>query len=238
MMSNRKLTDTQYYSLDAINKEFLKYAPAYAQEEARAAIYKIMDLQKQGVIRNGLYYIVLVDLIGSTKYASKFGNAKLSKRIEYFVSSSFNAFNDANIKNSGLFIKEIGDAVLFIFQHFPDILRWNSSFNKWLLIGNKFDEPYAIRTCIHVGEVYLQGVNPLSLAVSQTFKMEKSVKSARIILTEPAYVVAWPTIARAYHGFKEYGSVRLDGFIEKVKLFELLIHDEDDIERIVDEHLD
>jgi len=48
------LNDVSYYALHEIEREFLKYAPAYAQEEAQAAIWKVLELQKQGVIRNGL----------------------------------------------------------------------------------------------------------------------------------------------------------------------------------------
>ena len=65
------MDDRCYYNLEKIQTEFIKYAPAYAQEEAKEAIAKVMDLQKQGVIRDGLYYIVLVDLVGSTEYGTR-----------------------------------------------------------------------------------------------------------------------------------------------------------------------
>jgi class 3 adenylate cyclase len=235
-MSN--ILDTSYYPLDEIHQEFLKYAPAYAQEEARQAISKVLDLQKQGVLRNGLFYIVLTDLVGSTKYIAKYGNEKASSRIQNFITSSFDALNESNIKNIGLFVKEIGDAVLFIFQHFPDILRWKTMFDKWLRVWSKPDEPIVVRTCIHIGEVFLDGVNPLSLAVSQTFKMEKTVNAGDIVLTNPAYVVAWPTLARAHHGFEDYGTVVLDGFTEPVPLHRLVVRDEQDTERMILEQHD
>ena len=229
------LTDTNYYPLDDIKREFLKYAPAYAQEEARLAIEKIYDLQRQGVIRNGLYYVVLMDLVGSTKFAVEHGNKEAIDRIQFFIRNSFQALNDANVSNVSLFVKEIGDAVLYVFQHFPDIIRWRSAFNFYL--GPKWKHPMQVRTCIHIGEVSLTGVNPLSLAVSQTFKMEKTVEAGAIVLTEPAYNVAWPTIARAYHGFEDYGAVELDGYPEPVRLHRLTINDDDDLARILQEAL-
>jgi len=232
------LLNTQYYALEEIQTEFLKYAPAYAQEEAKEAIAKVMDLQMQGVLRNGLYYIVLADLVGSAKYSVAHGNDALSKRIENFVVSSFNALNEVRITNVGLFVKEIGDAVLFVFQHFPDILLWSSSFRRWLDVFGMNNEEYQIRTCVNIGEVSLQGVNPLSLAVSQTFKMEKEVSAGDLVLTEPAYHVAWPTVARAYHGFKRIGEIPLDGFKAEVPLYRLEVHDKDDVERIAKERLD
>jgi len=227
-----------YYDLEKIQTEFIKYAPAYAQEEAKVAIAKVMDLQMQGVIRAGLYYIVLVDLVGSTEYGVRHGNEKLAGRIQKFVTCSFNALNDSEIRNVALFIKEIGDAVLFIFQHFPDVLIWNSKFRECLGIFEHNDEPYHIRTSVNIGEVFLEGINPLSLAVSQTFKMEKRVDADQVVLTEPAYLVAWPTVARAYHGFSKIGSIQLNGFSAEVDLYQLNIHDKEDLERIANERLD
>ena len=230
------LLGMQYYDLDKIRSEFLKYAPAYARDEASSALNKIFELQSQGIIRDGIYYIVLVDIVGSTKFAAEFGNLKLSERIKTFVTYSFNALSESKIKNNGIFLREIGDAVLFIFQHFPDILKWRDNFQKYLDVFGKIKDPYTLRTCIHIGEVTLEGVNPLTLAVSQTFKMEKTVQPNDIVLTDPAYHVAWPTIMRAYHGFSDYGTVELDGFKEPVKLHKLELHDNEDLSRIIQEN--
>lgn len=231
-----EILSLQYYDLDEIQSEFLKYAPAYAKHEAKEALSKLVELQSQGIIRDGIYYIVLVDLVGSTKYSAEHGNSRLNERIKTFITSSFTALTASHIKNTSIFLKEIGDAVLFVFQHFPDVLKWLDNFQKFLDVYSPSDDPFIVRTCIHIGEVSLEGVNPLSLAVSQTFKMEKTVKPTDIVLTDPAYHVAWPTIARAYHGFSDYGTVELDGFKTPVKLHKLVIHDTDDLTRIVEEN--
>lgn len=228
-----------YHDLDEIQREFLKYAPAYAQREAAEAIWKVRELQSQGVIRDGVYYIVLLDLVGSTKYSAEHGNDAIKDRIELFVTASFQALNSSQKSNVGLFVKEIGDAVLYIFQHFPDILRWKGELDKFLSIYTKVGTPpFVVRTCIHIGEVSLHGVNPLSLAVSQTFKMEKNIQGGDIVLTNPAYCVAWPSVARAYHGFRAYGTVELDGFTKPVELHQLVLHDAEDTQRIADEELE
>lgn len=234
--SKEELLRLQYYDLDQIRYEFLKYAPAYAKAEASSALDKIFELQSQGIIRDGIYYIVLVDIVGSTKFAAEYGNLKLSERIKTFVTFSFNALSESKIKNNGIFLREIGDAVLFIFQHFPDILKWRDNLQKYLDIFCTTNDPYTLRTCVHVGEVTLEGVNPITLAVSQTFKMEKTVQANDIVLTDPAYHVAWPTIMRAYHGFSDYGVVELDGFKDPVKLHKLELHDKDDLSRIIQEN--
>jgi class 3 adenylate cyclase len=225
--------------LDTIQREFLKYAPAYAQKEAAEAIAKVRELQSQGVIRDGVYYLVLVDLVGSTKFSVEHGNDAIKKRIELFIKASFDALNNSRKSNVGLFIKEIGDAVLYLFQHFPDVLRWKAKLDEWLSVYGKLtDEPFVVRTCVHIGEVSMDGVNPLSLGVSQTFKMEKSVQGGDLVLTDSAYHIAWPSIARAYHGFHAYGTCTLDGFPEQVALHQLVIHDSQDTQRITDEEFD
>lgn len=234
--SKKELLSLQYYDLDEIQQEFLKYAPAYARNEASQALRKVIELQSQGIIRNGIYYIVLVDLVGSTKFSAEYGNVKMDERIKYFVTFSFQALAASEIANTAIFLKEIGDAVLFVFQHFPDILKWRNEFQKQLNLISRYAVPYVLRTCIHIGEVSLNGVNPISLAISQTFKMEKAVQPNDIALTESAYHVAWPTLKRAYKGFSDYGSVELDGFKDPVKLFKLNVHDEDDLARIVQEN--
>lgn len=217
---------------EEIRAEFLKYAPAYAMQEAAEAIERVDELQAQRLIRDGVYYIVLADLVGSTKYGVEHGNSALSERIQRFVTNSFNALNQAPLRNTALFVKEIGDAVLYIFQHFPDVLRWRAAFGDYL--GMALPEPIEIRTCVHIGEVSLEGVNPLSLAVSQCFKIEKAVAAHHVVLTEPAYQVAWPTLALAYSAFIDYGTVELDGFAEPVALHAVDAHGPDGFREILD----
>src|ERR1035437_9690544 len=159
MKSDKELLALQYYDLDEIQAEFLKYAPAYAQHEASEALRKVIELQSQGIIRNGIYYIVLVDLCGSTKFSDEHGNMSMNERIQYFVTYSFQALTASNLTNTAIFLKEIGDAVLFVFQHFPDILKWRDNLQKFLETFSKHTDPYVLRTCIHIGEVSLNGVN-------------------------------------------------------------------------------
>jgi class 3 adenylate cyclase len=209
--------------LEEIRKEFLQFAPAYAQPEAEEALDKIVDLQSQGLIRSGLYYLVLVDLVGSSDYMAEHGNDAADKRIEHFVRSTFNAIRQIELTNTAIFVKEIGDAVLLIFQCFPDIIRWQSELEAYLDLFGESDAPEKIRvrTCVHVGDVILRGVNPISLAVSQLFKFEKDVDAGEVGLSDPAYRAAWPTLARAYHAFEPKKEVALPGYPQPMTLFRL-----------------
>jgi class 3 adenylate cyclase len=181
-------------NLDEIRHEFFRFAPSYAIEEAEEALEKILELQSQGLVRNG-----------------------------HFVTGAFAAINAIELTNTAIFIKELGDAVLLIFQCFVDVLRWHSSFEDWLPLFKNDDPKHRIgvRTAIHVGDIILHGINPISLAVSQLFKMEKKVGEGEIVLTEPAYSAAWPTLARAYHAFDALGPVEVEGYPRPIGLFRL-----------------
>lgn len=209
--------------LEDIRKEFMRFAPAYAQEEAEEALDRITELQGQGLVRSGLYYVVLVDVVGSTAYMAEHGNFAADKRIEHFVTGALNAIGQTALTNTAIFLRDIGDAVLLIFQCFPDILRWQAQLESYLALFAPHDDAHRIRirTCIHIGDVILRGVNPVALAVSQVFKFEKSVAEGDIALSAPAYYAAWPTLARAYHGFEPQGEVELDGYPGPVMLYRL-----------------
>lgn len=77
--------------MDEFHRKFLKYAPAYAKDEAAAAIGKVIQLQSQGVLRKGVYYLVLADLVGSTRLAAENGNEALSDRVQLFVKSAIDS---------------------------------------------------------------------------------------------------------------------------------------------------
>lgn len=211
------------HDLEQIRREFMQFAPHYAREEADAALDRILALQDEGVVRSGLYYPVLVDIVASTQYLAEYGNVTAAARIQFFVTSAIAAISETDITNNAIFIKELGDAVLLLFQCFPDVIRWHDRFEERLasFMPDQPEHKFRIRTCVHVGDVILQGVNPVALAVSQLFKFEKDVEENEIVLSEPAYQAAWPTLARAYHAFEAMGDVELPGYPEPVGLYRL-----------------
>ena len=123
----------------------------------------------------------------------------------------------AKVQNVSLFIKDIGDAALLCFSHFPDILLWHNALDETLrgLQGDCI----RFRTCVHVGEVHLSGTNPLALAISQLFKMEKEVPADAVALTDSALHVAWPTVESPEELFFAKGAVEIPGFSEPVPIF-------------------
>jgi class 3 adenylate cyclase len=181
----------------------LRFAPHYAIEEAERALETVRELSERGLLSNGVYYVVLVDLIASTRYGKEFGNELLSKRVEEFVKASVASIGTCGLVSHAFFVKEIGDATLLLFQHFPDVLRWQKTLLQRLSKSKK--QPYEIRTCVHVGEVFLSDGNPVCFAVSELFKLEKSVPSNSVVLTQGAKDVAWPSVDQGERKFEVAG---------------------------------
>lgn len=62
----------------------LRNIPIYGRISAVDAILKVREMEKTSLFREGLYYIVLVDLSGHTAFNAKYGNAEGDVRIEWF----------------------------------------------------------------------------------------------------------------------------------------------------------
>jgi class 3 adenylate cyclase len=164
------------------------HIPHYARRSALEAIAKVRKLEQQHIFRPGLYYIALVDLSGSTVASEKLGAVESRKRVEWFVTACVEALGEINLRNYVQFVKEIGDATLFIFSSFDDLLDWTSAadtnFEKYSSVyepavvcdDEDLGEYFRIRTkkVVHLGEVAFSGkANPLALAINQVFKIEK-----------------------------------------------------------------
>jgi hypothetical protein len=96
-------------------------------------------------LANGIYYVVLADLVGSTNYMKKMGNDAGIARLNAFVGAAKQALTQSKPKNSGEFIKDNGDAVLFVFRHFPDIVQWRLEFDGSLCLAWQHDDRLATR---------------------------------------------------------------------------------------------
>jgi class 3 adenylate cyclase len=187
-----------------LKKGAFSHIPVYAWKPAYEAILKVRKLEEENLFRPGLYYIVLVDLCGSTKASAVLGQDTNTQRIEQFVIASVEALGSVDLLNYTQFVKQVGDAVLFIFSSFDDILAW----------ANKADELYAaytqeyksaehaevfeIRTkkVVHLGEVTYSGNgNPIALAVNQIFKIEKSFSAGELGCTDVVRRAIVPNLA-------------------------------------------
>lgn len=174
---------------------------------------------------NGIYYIVLADLVGSTKSGAQLGNSALAARTQTFIGAAHKALENARkaSSNSGFFIKSVGDGALLLFTYFPDVVQWQMEFEGVLHLAAPNDEPLRARVCVHAGEVRYVGSDVNALAINQVFKMEKHVGAGEIVLTDVAHKLAAPSLYPKQCQFERCRSVRLEGYGSPVKLHRLVI---------------
>ena len=179
------------------------------------------------MIPDGIYYIVLTDLVGSTSYMSKMGNDAGIARFRKFESAVRQALDHAiyaSPNNTGVAVKTVGDAVLLVFKHFPDIVQWNLEFDGVLnRIPNKVELMKA-RIWVHVGELRFEEGDFNGLAVNDLCKIEKKAKKNKgagsLILTHLAKEIAAPTLYPEHCVLEDCGSVRLESNTS-LKLYQL-----------------
>lgn len=205
-----------------LKSKYIKNAPAYVLADATYDNENWDEGNEPGKISNGVYYIVLADLVGSTKYLASYGNEKAAARIISFVQAGVESFINAEKVNKAYFLKEVGDSVLFIFSHVHDLVQWHQDFRQALnKRSSLFEEPLEIRTCVHLGEVCLHDDNPLCLSVSETFKMEKLISNGKMVFSEAAACVAAPSLKGKNYAFQTYQKCDLVGNMQ-----ELLVQEE------------
>ena len=175
-------------------------------------------------IADGIYYVVLADLVGSTKFGAKWGNAALTARVQTFVDASKKAIENAKMSsNSGRFLKSVGDGVLIAFTHFPDVVQWHMEFSGTLDLAAIRQERFQTRICVHAGELRFHEGDTLNLATNQVTKMEKKVGAGDLILSDIAFKLALPSLYPKQCQFKEHGRVRIDGYSRPVTLHRLVV---------------
>lgn len=172
----------------------LSHIPEYARSAAQKALVKIRNLEKAGKFKAGLYYVVFVDLVGSAVASTKIGPDENAKRIKNFIKFTTTAWKAISPRNTVLFVREIGDGVLFIFSNFEDILNWVRKLDEYCKRYNKSRKvagkpavyKLSFKRVVHLGEVhYLDSKSPIALAVNQLFSIEKKISGEVFVVTDP-----------------------------------------------------
>lgn len=217
-------------------KQSLNNIPIYARRPAVDAIRRVLEMENKSLFRPGLYYIVLADLVGNTIFNSKYGNGHADVRVEWFHTAAIQALGDFEHSNYVTFNKTIGDASLLIFSSIKDVITWS---NKFSGILSGLDEEYEsaayggylpfpieegiidqqiedfklkARRLVHVGEVsYASNSDPLSLAVNQTFKIEKEFSEIKLGCTESVAKSIRPVIKDLGYKLEENKRILIAG---------------------------
>jgi hypothetical protein len=199
-----------FTELTGLSRETLEMIPGKARDSAAAAVQKIRELERHSQLRPGVYYIVLVDLCGSTNALDKLGQNLGTKRIQAFVLAAIQALDKVKLRSTALPLKDAGDAMLFIFTSFSDVVEWwRAAHHEFGAMSDHFLTEHAethemspeesamfrirARTVVHLGEVaFPGGANPIALAVSHTFKAEKHFEAGELGCTDVVRTVIEP----------------------------------------------
>ncbi len=196
----------EFYRFLGLPKGAFDHIPAYARHGALKAIAKVRELEEKQIFRPGLYYIALIDLTASTESSAALGHELNTRRVETFITACVEALGSIDLKSYAQFVKEIGDATLFIFTSFDDLFSWwNRAEEEFLYYNQEWEhklEPEEYRhfqirakTVVHLGEVsYITKANPLALAINQVFKIEKLFLPYQLGCTHAVRSAAAPNI--------------------------------------------
>lgn len=204
----------------SLPKDSLKSIPIYARVPAAEAIKKVLAMERNSLFRPGLYYIVLADLVGNTQFNVEYGNKEADIRVQWFHTAAIQTLGKIDLSNYVTFSKTIGDAALLIFSSIEDVISWSETFTDVL---QTYDQEYETklrddsssdnldedviqaqvaafsikaRRLVHLGEIrYADKNDPLSLAVSQTFKIEKEFSEIKLGCTEIVASTVKPVLA-------------------------------------------
>jgi len=191
--------------VDNISKQVLKKSKntfPSKQSLVDNSIKQIHNLRDKKEIKPGLYYIVFIDLTGSSVASSKIGPEENKKRIDHYISLTQKALPKQPLSLS-VFIKSIGDGALFLFSNFEDIKNWSNEVERFCdeynakCITSEKPEIFQMysKICIHLGEVHFNDkLDPIALAVNQLFKIEKDFEKAPLGVTDVVRQVIIPRI--------------------------------------------
>jgi class 3 adenylate cyclase len=219
-----------------------KNIPIYARKAAVDAILKVREMEKTSLFRPGLYYIVLADLCANTAFNTKYGDAEGDVRTEWFHTAAIQSIGEIEVRNYIAFSKTIGDAALLIFSSFLDVYEWSERFSENLkAMTQEYPENLEIRgieckddeieqriddfqlrarRLVHLGEVsYKENSDPLSLAVSQTFKIEKSFSETDLGCTQAVADAIRPKLGELNLELRENRPVKIAGIQDDVMTY-------------------
>lgn len=223
-------------------KGSLDKIPIYARKPAVDAILKVRELEKETFFRPGLYYIVLADLCANTAFNAKYGDAEADIRTQWFHTAAIQTIGEIQPRNYIAFSKQVGDGALFIFSSFFDVFEWSERFTSNLqemtseypdtlsergieCEDTEFDQrlkdfELRARRLVHLCEVaYKEECEPLCLAVSQTFKIEKSFSETDLGCTQAVANAIKPKLAELGVELYENKRVAVPGLEETMTFY-------------------
>ena len=187
---------------------------------------------KRHNLKNGLYYIVLTDLSGSTDASDKMRRAEYPGWVNGFIEITKNALNFTH-RNDAAWGLKCGDGSLFLFRNFEDILEWRNNFislcneyNKKCKSGKIKLPEYHNKIIVHLGEVDFdkEDQDLKSFAVNVVFKIEKKFEKGDFGITEGVKQTILPEIRSGRFGIKKGVKFSMDEKSIIIPLWKLIIN--------------
>lgn len=179
----------------------------------------VVEAGKKHNLRDGLYYVIVIDLAGSTSTASKMDGTAFNGWIKEFIKITKEALSAGN-RNLSVFVKSVGDGALFLFRNFDDILDWKNKVDELCRHHNnickKQGKPdfvqYHHKTIIHLGEVYFDRTNydANAFGVHLAFKVEKKFEKGEMGITDTVKQIILQEINSGKFGIHNAGSYSFD----------------------------
>jgi len=194
---------------------------------------KIRKLEEEKKVEPGLYYIVLIDLVGSTAAAGQLDPQENIDRNNKFIEFTRNAINN-NSRNSINYLLQQKDASLILFSNFEDILDWQKQVMESLKNYNDEcdregkDSVYKMycKIAIQAGEVHFYKADPIALAVDQVFKIEKYLVGGNFAITDRVREVILPRINSGKLISEKLTEIKIDGEENSKPLWHISIKSE------------
>lgn len=205
------------------------HIPKYCRKEALEAIAHIRKLERDNLLRPGVYYVALSDLTGATESSKTLGADLNKQRVESFITACVGSLGLSEPASYAQFVKTVGDAGLFLFSAFTDLFHWWTVLQSQMRLysyewGKDRDSAVAAaftlraKTVFHVGEViYSNGTDPVSAAVNDVFKIEKQFKPGELGCTDLGRVVAAPFFPELGLTPERRGHIELPGSAEALQ---------------------
>ncbi len=153
----------------------------------------VVDVGKKHNLRDGLFYVVLIDLAGSTLASSKMDGIAFTEWIKKFIQITKEALNTRQ-RNLAVFVKSVGDGALFLFRNFEDIIQWKKRVDEACRqhnenckkVGKPDFQQYHHKTVIHLSEVYfdMENYDANAFGINVVFKVEKKFARGEIGITD------------------------------------------------------
>jgi class 3 adenylate cyclase len=192
----------------------------YKQKQAEIAMDEEVNedfLQTGRGSRTRIWTIMLVDIVGYSKWTSNLGRETFDQLHDVFDNISLPIFE----KYGGRVVKKMGDSFLVVFDSATDSLYCGIELQaKFAEANHKMrpTHPLMIKVALHTGEVIIRSRDIYGDAVNLVSRLEKVVQSGEVYFTHSVFMAMNKNeIPFTYLGMKKFRGIKAPIKIFKVR---------------------